>query len=192
MRGGQARTPVRLGALPQIIVMGVLWQSCCNVTAAEAGTESPANSPETDEVVVNATRLKDLREAVIKAEDRMLARYNELNQNHDLDIECLQLTPTGTRLSYRYCLTKLQKRAQQKDSSEYMTYMRNADLTNGQAQPMPEVGVRLMERSEDYRKNLVKLLQENPDLRELLVERGAAERRYEAERGIRRKGKAPH
>lgn len=136
-----------------------------------------------DEVVVSGKRLRALRAEVIKTEDRVVARYNELNQDDDLDIECHSFTPTGSRLSHRYCLLKLQKRAQEKDAIEYMTYMVGA-APEGFAMPggapNTQVTARLMERSEDYRKNLVRLLTEHPELRELVVESGEARRRYDA------------
>jgi hypothetical protein len=78
---------------------------------------------------------------------------------------------------------------QQKDASEFMNYMWNSDVQNGQSSPSPEVGVRLMERSGEYRKNLAKLLQDNPDLRELVEQRADALRRYDAARQTRMKGK---
>jgi len=148
-----------------------------------------------DEVVVSGKRLRALRAEVIKTEDRVVARYNELNQDDDLDIECHSFTPTGSRLSHRYCLLKLQKRAQEKDAIEYMTYMvgaapegfampggaPNTQVTRYEDTVMNnQTSARLMERSEDYRKNLVRLLTEHPELRELVVESGEARRRYDA------------
>jgi hypothetical protein len=152
---------------------------------------SAAEDPEAlDEVLVRGARLHELRAAVIKAEDRMLARYNELNQDDDLDIECLQLTPTGTHFAYRYCLTRLQKRAQQKDSSAFLDFARASDTQNGQAPPLNDTGIRLMERSTEYRTILVQLLRDHPELREMLKERGDAQRRYETARRERVGGKA--
>jgi hypothetical protein len=149
---------------------------------AEAAQESVATQETLDEVLVRGARLQELRAAVIEAEDRMLARYNELNQVDDLDIECIQLTPTGTHLKQRYCLTRLQKRAQQRDSAAFLDFARDADTSNGQAPPLNETGIRLMERSMEYRENLTRLLQDHPELRQMLKERGDAQRRYEAAR----------
>lgn len=173
MHGGRQRCGI---ALAVSLATGVACAADVSAVPT-SGTDAV-----TDEVVVNGARLRGLRAAVLQAEDRFLARYNELNQDHDLDIQCLQFTPTGTHFSYRYCLTRLQKKAQQKDGDEFLTYMRNSDVQNGAAPPIPETGVRLMERSQDYRKNLIKLLRDHPELRELLVARGDAERLYEAER----------
>ncbi len=170
------------------IVIVMLISLCpCVAAASEPGTNAHTPMDVLDEALITGKRLPELRAAVIAAEDRMLARYNELNQDDDLDIECFEYTRTGTRISYRYCQLKLQARAQRKDSSEFLQFMRAADTPNGGASPMPEVGIWLAgiwlaERSEDYRKNLVKLLQDDPGLRELVVQRAEALRRYEAER----------
>ena len=45
-----------------------------------------------------------------------------------------------------------------------------------------------MERSDDYRWNLAGLLQDNPDLRELVGQQAEALRRYEAAQKARLKG----
>jgi len=175
--GIQFANLTRMGAL-LVLALGT-----GSALAAGERTAVPVDPPATlDEVLVRGARLQELRTEVIKAEDRMLARYNELNPVDDLDIECIQLTPTGTRLAQRYCLTKLQKRAQQRDSAAFLDFARDADTSNGQATPLNETGIRLMERSTEYRKNLVQLLQDHPELRQMLRERGDAQRRYEAAR----------
>ena len=175
--------------IASILVMSAV---ACMAAAADTNTVAATTSADVlDEVVVSGTRVREMREAVIKAEDRVVARYNELNQVDDLDIRCLKYTPTGTRLSYRFCLTRLQERAQQTDATQFMTYMRNSDVSNGEAPPNRETGVRLMERLDDYRKNMEQLLQDNPDLRELVAQQAEALRRYEAAQRMRLKGKPP-
>ena len=156
-----------------------------HITALIAATliGSVAGAQVLDEVVVSGKRLRELRAEVIKAEDRVVARYNELNQDDELDIECHSFTPTGSWLSHRYCLLKLQKHAEEKDAREYLTYMVGAapeGFALPGAAPNTQVTARLMERSEDYRKNLVRLLTEHPELRELVVKSGEARRRYDA------------
>jgi hypothetical protein len=44
-----------------------------------------------------------LRQAVVEAEDRFHARYNELNDNDDFDVNCRQEARTGTKLERRIC-----------------------------------------------------------------------------------------
>lgn len=156
------------------IALAIVVSICAGLACGGEGADG------LDEVLVTGTRLRELREEAIKAEDRLLARYNELNSIDDLDVECIKLTPTGTRMSHRYCMLKLQRRAQEQDATAFLTFMRAVDVPNAQAPPLRETGVRLMERSEDYRRNLAKLLEDNPDLRELVSQSAAAMRRYEA------------
>lgn len=174
----------------KVVSLFLISSGACMATAAQTGVDDATNSADVlDEVVVSGTRMRELRDTVIKAEDRVVALYNELNQVDDLDIRCLKYVPTGTRLSYRFCLTRLQERLQQTDATQFMTYMRNSDVSNGEAPPSRETGVRLMERLDDYRKNMAQLLQDNPDLRELVAQQAEALRRYEAAQRMRLKGK---
>jgi len=157
----------------------------CHAVAAAQPPPSSANVDQVlDEVEVKGARLRELRAAVITAEDRVIARYNELNRDDDLDIECLKVRPTGTRLSFRYCRTKLQKRAQQDDSwnwiSETLTMQLEAGAGSRQPPSLSQTPIRLLERLDDYKKNLATLLQDDPGLRELAKEHGDARRRYEA------------
>jgi hypothetical protein len=141
-----------------------------------------------DEVVVKGTRRWELRAAVIEAEDRLIARYNELNRDDDFDIHCFVHTPTGTHLSRRYCLSRLQDRAQQEDARALVLWatdtiidpVTNQERHTNADPPVREVEVRMLERAEDYKKNLITLLQAHSDLRRLAKQHGDARRRYEA------------
>jgi len=180
---------MRIPADYLILIIGLVIGSmeACPALAAVPGTTVPVSPDEVlDEVEVKGVRIWQLRAAVIKAEDRVIARYNDLNRDDDLDIECLSNTPTGTRLSFRYCRTKLQKRTQQDDSWNWISSALSMQLEPGMGTspppPLPETPTRLLERMEDYKKNLATLLQDDPRLRELVKEHSDARRRYEAAR----------
>lgn len=154
-------------------------------TEADAGaTRSPTEA--LDEVLVRGARLRELRAAAIRTQDAVISRYNELTKDDDLRIECGRLTPTGTHFSYRYCQLRLQRRAQEMDATAFMNFMHSLDQPTADAPPVREVGVRLMERSEEYRRNLARLLEDNPDLRELVHASDEALQRYEAARRPKR------
>ena len=153
--------------------------------AKEPRPDTPVSANQVlEEVEVKGSRLSELRDAVIKTEDRFISRYNDLNKDDDLDIECLRITKIGTRISYRYCRTKLQKRAQQDDSWKWISSALSMQLDPGmgaqQPSPLFETATRLQERFDDYKKNLAAMLQDDPGLRELAREHGDARRRYEA------------
>ena len=146
---------------------------------------SAASDPQEQMEEVVVTGLRQLKQAAIKAEDRMLARYNELNRDRDLDIVCSTRTPTGTRLTQRYCKLRLQQRVEERDAWSAMTAMTRQDIQAGAGgatpapTPLAEVRVELMARADDFRENVEKLLSNNPDLRELVHQSALARRRYE-------------
>jgi hypothetical protein len=162
------------------IIVGVIAGSMCAciALAATSPTATRAASGDVlDEVQVSGTRLWQLRAAVIDAEDRLLARYNELNLADEFDIECETRTPTGTHISSRYCFTVLQKRIEQNNAWATMTYLLNQDVA-GMTAPV-EGQIQLLERAADYRKNLLTLLQEDAGLRALAKQHGEVRRRLE-------------
>jgi len=144
---------------------------------AETASPTVATAEITDEVIVRGTPLWELRENVIKAEDRFYARYNELNKVDDFDVECRWDAPTGTRIKYRGCLTRLAARAAQGYASDYVYFLQGSG-------PMPanDPHMALLDRYADYKENVLYLLKMNPDLRRLVQERAAAVKRYNDER----------
>ena len=157
----------------KVIAMSLL----CLSTEGLAGSSPPAPM---EEVVV--TGLRELKRAAIKAEDRMLARYNELNRDRDLAILCDNKTPTGTLLTQRYCKLRLQQRVEERDAWAAMTAMTRPALEAGafsEPTPLAAVQVELMARAGDFRQNVEKLLRENEDLRELVHQAAVARGRYE-------------
>lgn len=190
---------IQLGCLVMIIGLVARSIDASAAVAAEppAGTSVDANEL-LDEVVVRGTRLWELRAAVIKAQDRLIARYNDLNRDNDFDIGCHTDAPTGTRFLRRYCWTRLREREEQNDASAYVYWATDTiiDPNTGQVRlkdelpPAGQAPVRMLERAEDYEENLIKLLQDHPELRKLAKQHGEARRRYEAAIQERRKSKS--
>ena len=172
---------MRLHALIGLLSVG-LSTGFAATPATDTGTLREPEAP-MGEVLV--TGVRELKSAAIKAEDRMLARYNELNRDRDLDIVCSTGTPTGTRLTQRYCKLRLQQRVEERDAWSAMTAMTRQDIQAGAGAaaaaptPLAEVRVELMARADDFRKNVENLLRDNPDLRELVHQSASARRQYE-------------
>jgi hypothetical protein len=151
-----------------------------------------------DEVEVRGTRLWELRAAVIEAENRLFARYNDLNRDDDFDVSCHTDAPTGTRFLRRYCWTRLREREEQNDAAAYVDWATGTIIDPKTYEvrhrddhlPTVQAQVRVQERAEDYAKNLIKLLQDHPELRKLAKQYGEARRRYEAAIQARRKSKS--
>src|SRR3982751_3474558 len=102
------------------IVMAATWLAAPLCGAAQRAATATASSQESEEVVVRGTRLYELRAAIIAAEDRFYARYNELNKVDDFDIECTVEAPTGTRFKQRTCRTNVQLTALRDYGRDYV------------------------------------------------------------------------
>jgi hypothetical protein len=145
-------------------------------TQASVSVPVPA-AEESDEVIVRGTPLWELRENVIKAEDRFYARYNELNKVDDFDVECRWSAPTGSHVMRRSCLTRLAVRVNQEYATNFVSFL--ADT--GPAPDLdPHIG--LLDRYGEFKDNVQYLLKVNPDLRRLVQERAATVKRYNDER----------
>lgn len=161
---------------------------------AQATTVTPpaaAASPTeiTEEVVVRGTRLYELRAAIVAAEDKFFARYNELNKVDDFDIQCSVTAPTGSKLKERGCLTKMQLRAQSDQAREFVQMLQDQAAGLSGTPPITDPNTVFLARYEDYKENMLYLLKMNPELRRLVREREDAEKRYNEERKRRFKGK---
>ncbi len=133
---------------------------------------------ELDEVQVKGTKLWQMRERIVAAEERFFKLYNELNTEDDYDVNCAREAPLGTRLKSRICRVQYFEDAE----AEYAQAM----LTGGYA-PNPQMVA--LERGDDYRKHALKVINSDPRLRKLIKEREELEQRYLKERKKRFKGR---
>jgi len=182
MEGGAVMRKV---AFTVLILSGLVAAQICG-----AATE------DMDEVVVRGTRLTDLKAAIVEAENRFYARYNELNKVEDFDIECVVAPPTGTRVKQRVCRTVFQLNAQGEQAGEFGKLMADngsyAPDAPGKPRgllPTTDPEVVFLARYKEYKENVLYLLKMNPDLRRLVHEREEAAKRYDAERMRRFKGR---
>jgi hypothetical protein len=177
-----------------MMVSGLAEASLCHAALSPASPaltqRSTVATAETDEIVVRSTPIYELRAAVVAAEERFYARYNELNKVRDFDVECVVAPPTGTRFKQRICRTVLQLNAQSEQGYEYAKLVQDqSSADTGSvgpkgirgAPPTTEPEAAFLARYQDYKENVLYLLKMNPDLRGLLQERLEAEKRYGAE-----------
>lgn len=144
---------------------------------AETAAAPAATTDVSDEVIVRGTPLWELRENVIKSEDRFYARYNELNKVDDFDVECRWQVPIGSHVKQRGCLTRLASRADQGYASDFVNFLQGS----GPA-PDNDPHMVLLDHYANFKDNVLYLLKVNPDLRRLVQERAAAVKRYNDER----------
>ena len=138
---------------------------------------------ETDEVVVNGDRVKldAMRKEVIALEDRFYEQYNALNTIRDFDIHCIEEARTGTRFIKRTCKPDYQERAKNEEGKgafEVLQSFRNRGM--GGSPPVP-AAAEIERRRLDFRKNVEDVARRNPQLGELLRQRGELIERYQAE-----------
>jgi hypothetical protein len=127
-----------------------------------------AAADELDEVRVLGRKLWQIREEIIKAEDRYYALYNELNKVSDFDVSCVT---KGTYGKQRYCRARFFIDAQ---------YDQAQDLLRGHPAVPPELVQ--MQRAGDYRKAATAVLESSADLRRLASELVDLKQRYAQER----------
>lgn len=179
--------------------------------AAQPARAADSAPPDlTDEVLVQGTRLRHLRAAIIEAEERFYLRYNELNKVDDFDIACAKDAHTGTRIAHRRCFTRLQLDAMAQQGMETLQMFQQqapavpetpmSQLSGAGA--MPPAGMTGVGRPpntdpqavwlahyDEYRDNFLYLLKSNPDLRRMARDAERAQQRYDREYKRRLKGR---
>jgi hypothetical protein len=127
-----------------------------------------------EEVLIEGERdsLSSARKAIDEAEDRLYARFNELNDSDALDIECRMEAPTGTLLKRRVCEAKgLQDWTRPEVGALLFS-------TGGTFQPGASESARLSLMAEAKRR-MLELLRKDPELLRALLERARLEKHYE-------------
>src|SRR5512139_2187910 len=195
---------------PKWIVMAMA-SGCLSGQFCAAGQpelrDSVAKPEVTDEVLVRGTRLRELRAAVVAAEDRFYEQYNALNKVDDYDVECFKDVRTGTRIPQRRCFTKLQLEAMSQQGKEVLQMMQDhpkpiegipgqpaadqgpAGMTGAGRLPNTNPEAIWLAHYDDYRDNMLYLLKMNPGLRRLAQAGEDAKRRYDSEHKRRLKGR---
>jgi hypothetical protein len=151
--------------------------------AQGASAPAPMDQKESlDEVVVKGTRseLDELRNEMVRIEDRFNERYNELNPNHDFDTHCHVEARIGTNTKRRYCRAVYQEQALEREGHDHLEAMK--EMGNGERPwaPPPPATVMIEARRKDYQNNIRNVVKKNPELLEMLRERYELGQRYEA------------
>ena len=139
----------------------------CFAPGMASASQSTSKLEELDEITVEGKRLYQLRKAVIETEDKFYKLFNELNTNDDYDVHCADQAPTGSRITRRVCKPVFYADAE----AQYAQA-----LVNGYYAP-PATMVAL-QRTDEYQKAMRKIVDADPKLRRLLIERDRLERNY--------------
>lgn len=184
------------------LVSVLLLMQAAALAAMPPAESSPASPPvaasgnrDLDEIVVRGTRLSGLRAAIVEAEDRFYARYNEINEIRDFDISCIMDADTGQKKKFRRCRTQLQVRARTQEATDIITDLQRHTSLVGAGDPWARrtSNIDIMgehaTREEQFRQHFLMLVNTHPELRSLLDDREAAAALYEKERARRSKGR---
>lgn len=160
-----------LGSLPASLVAQDAVAVRTNVNAP--AYKSVDELIELDEVVVQGTRLQD---RIVKAEDRFFKLYNELNKNNDYDVNCAYLPlEQDTRIDSRLCAPAFYANAIV-DELVWQERCRGSQDSEGNYVPPPPCytppppDLVLLDRSNDYAKNLMSVIRSDPRLQEMAGE----------------------
>jgi hypothetical protein len=141
--------------------------------AEETVAVTPADPSEIrtlDEVVVtgNLHSLTEARKAVIAAEDRFYARYNELSKGSAMDLVCRVVAPTGSRLTRRNCQPRMVDDLARNEALKFV----GVAAGTVKLAPPPDMKAQLMART-------LQLLANDPELLRALLERARLQQFYE-------------
>lgn len=153
------------------------WLATAVLGCAAAAAEAPPGvDPQLEEVVVTARQdsLSSLKLALIAAEDRFYERWNELNDDDDLDVICRVEAPTGTRLTRRTCAPRVLDDATREQA---MLLFAGAGLGGNVAMRNPG-DLRQMAAAE-LRRRTLPLLETDAQLREALLQRAKLQQLYD-------------
>jgi hypothetical protein len=132
-----------------------------------------------DEVTVKGTPLRRMRAELLALEDRFYALYNLLNKDKDFDVHCYSEAPLGTRLKSRICRVAYVEEAQADRGQAFVAGIRDGNSMRGLEAPAPESVEQA--RQDEYRTNVLKVINGDQRLLRLAHERVALEKRYLAE-----------
>jgi hypothetical protein len=96
---------------------------------AQEAASTPQAAEGVDEIVVPGRRPQNLRVEIERLERVVYERWNALNSNDELDIQCLDSEPTGSNITQTRCAPKFVIRAEARAAEDAIDGAR-ADLTS--------------------------------------------------------------
>jgi hypothetical protein len=158
--------------------------------SAAVVAQVPTPADDLAEVKIKALRekLTDMRARIVETEDRFYDEYNKLNINDDFDMVCNLETPIDSHRKLRVCRPVYAKEAVEQESQGYLaavTGQRLGAIDN----PVAPSNLVIAGRYGDFQKNMARLIAKHPELKKLLRERELLEKKYDALRKKKLKGR---
>ena len=132
---------------------------------------------------------RDLQAEMVKIENEYFALYNQLNTDHQYDMVCQKVRATGSRFDTRVCQPRYVLTAKENAASERVHSAIAAGEASGPANARgPDVGNEVaggahavqLSKEDAFRKNMLDVLQNSPELQALGKKRDELQARYEA------------
>ncbi len=156
---------------------GMAWLLLVPLADA-ADVVEPAADSTLNEVEIRGKRLRldQLRQEMARLEERIYARYNEVNTIDKFDVICSDYTRTGTRLENRYCRPMFVEDAKVEEAriafQARQLVLSSQSLAGGVQLPDP-VEPKVQAQLPTYQKNFQKIAENDPQMKSLLQERAA-------------------
>lgn len=134
-------------------------------TGANVDSKAPPADVD-DQIIVIGKSPAEIRAQILKAEEAVYDRFNEINSNDEFDIHCRKETPTGSHIPRRVCQTNFWRDAQAEAGKATVEAMRGefgppASVFLGEAMNKGQVMTAEMRRlaveDQEFQKALVRL-----------------------------------
>lgn len=128
----------------------------------------PGSSEPMEEVeIIGQRALRQLREEMVRVEDKFYKLYNELNTKDEYDVHCNMEKATGTLLSARVCRPEFVTDATTEEAKGFLG-----------GYSVAPANIVIMAKYPDFEKEALAVINRNRDLRLLIREREMLEARF--------------
>lgn len=152
------------------------WACCFGGSALGQENEADAEptappAAVTDEIVVRGADFGALRDEVLRAEEAVLARFNEINSSDDFDIECRMQVPVGSHIPRRVCMAEFWRDAEVDIATEAVAWMQGSAYSGN----MTGLAAGAIAKSQVLRGEVKRLATEDEQFRTELTRLGIAQ-----------------
>ena len=142
-------------------------------------TEAAESAVELDEVEVVGMSLRKLQREMLKTEKLFFARFNDLNDNDDFDIQCRLYKRTGTQVPRRECRVQFLINTQTADAHAFFWEITGASAANSVNIPIAAMTQQWVLRREEYLQTVRRVVANDPELTDLAVYWGRLLEQYD-------------
>jgi hypothetical protein len=160
----------QLGAIAPAVAQDAVGPPKPATSSSRPATQTvPGPSEPMEEVeIIGQRALRELREEMIRVEDKFYKRYNELNTKDEYDVHCNMEKVTGTLISTRVCRPEFVSDATSEEAKGFLG-----------GYTVAPANMVIMAKYPEFEREALSVINKNRDLRVLIRERETLEARYE-------------